>query len=142
MKYLQSKPEAHLILEGHADPRGSDNYNQELSQRRVEDAKRFLTERGVPGEDIETRAVGVQQNLTHQEVKDAVEQNPELTGAEKQKVLGNMTTILLASNRRVDITLSTTGQQSVRQFPFNVADSLALLSQERARPKPRPGMKA
>ena len=142
MKYLQSKPEAHLILEGHADPRGSHNYNEELSQRRVEDAKRFLTDRGVPAADIETKAVGEQQNLTDQQVKDAVEQNPELTGAEKQKVLGNMTTILLASNRRVDITLSTTGQQSVRQFPFNVADSLSLLSQEKARPKPQPKMKA
>ena len=30
----------------------------------------------------------MQQNLTEQQVKDAVEQNPELTGAEKQKVLG------------------------------------------------------
>ena len=66
-------------------------------------------------------------------MKDAVEQNPELTGAEKQKVLENMTTILLASNRRVDITLSTTGQQSLRQYPFNVADSLSLLSQQEAR---------
>ena len=34
--YLESKPDAHLILEGHADPRGSDEYNQALSQRRVE----------------------------------------------------------------------------------------------------------
>ena len=108
MKYLESKPEAHLILEGHADPRGSEEYNQALSQRRVEDAKRFLTDHGVPGANIETKAVGVQQSLTDQDVKDAVEHNPELTGPEKQKVLENMTTILLASNRRVDITLSTT----------------------------------
>jgi outer membrane protein OmpA-like peptidoglycan-associated protein len=142
MKYLESKPEAHLILEGHADPRGSDDYNQELSQRRVEDAKRFLTDRGVPGANIETKAVGVQQNLTDQDVKDAVEQNPELTGAEKQKMLENMTTILLASNRRVDITLSTTGQQSLRQYPFNVADSLSLLSPQEARQRPQPKKKA
>ena len=114
-----------------------DDYNQELSQRRVEGAKRFLTERGVPGANIETKAVGVQQNLTDQDVKDAVEQNPELTGVEKQKVLENVTTILLASNRRVDITLSTTGQQSLRQFPFNVADSLSLLSQQEARQRPK-----
>jgi hypothetical protein len=38
-----------------------------------------------------------------------------------------MRTILLASNRRVDITLSTTGQTSVKQFPFNAADSLSLI---------------
>jgi outer membrane protein OmpA-like peptidoglycan-associated protein len=135
-KYLEVKPEAHLILEGHADPRGSDEYNQALSQRRVEAAKRFLTDHGVPASDIETKAVGMQQNLTDQQVRDAVERNPELSGPDKQKVLDNMTTILLASNRRVDITLSTTGQQSVRQFPFNVADSLALLSPEQVRQRP------
>jgi hypothetical protein len=36
-------------------------------------------------------------------------------------------TIVLASDRRVDITLSTTGQSSVRQFPFNAADALTLI---------------
>jgi outer membrane protein OmpA-like peptidoglycan-associated protein len=135
--YLESKPDAHLILEGHADPRGSDQYNQALSQRRVQSAKRFLTDRGLPAANIETRAVGVEQNLSAQQVQNAVEQNPELSGAEKQKMLDNMTTILLASNRRVDITLSTTGQQSARQYPFNAVDSLALLNQEEAPAKPR-----
>jgi hypothetical protein len=38
-----------------------------------------------------------------------------------------MQTIVLASDRRVDITLSTTGQSSVRQFPFNAADALTLI---------------
>jgi outer membrane protein OmpA-like peptidoglycan-associated protein len=139
--YLESKPDAHLILEGHADPRGSDEYNQALSQRRVESAKRFLTDRGIPPANIETQAVGVEQNLTDQQVKDAVEQNSELSGAEKQKALENMNTILLASNRRVDITLSTTGQQSARQYPFNAADSLALLSQQEVRRSSRPAAK-
>jgi outer membrane protein OmpA-like peptidoglycan-associated protein len=139
--YLESKPDAHLILEGHADPRGSDQYNQSLSQRRVGSTKRFLTDRGVPAANIETRAFGVQQNLTDQQVQDAVEQNSELTGAEKQKLLGNMTTVLLASNRRVDITLTTTGQQSARQYPFNAVDSLALLSQEEAPARSRTATK-
>jgi hypothetical protein len=57
-------------------------------------------------------------------------------------MLENMTTILLASNRRVDITLSTTGQQSLRQYPFNVADSLSLLSPQEARQRPQPKKKA
>jgi hypothetical protein len=41
-----------------------------------------------------------------------------------------MRTIILASNRRVDITLSGAGQasqESVREYPFNAADSLTLL---------------
>jgi outer membrane protein OmpA-like peptidoglycan-associated protein len=141
-QYLVSRPDAHLTLEGHADIRGSEQYNQALSQRRVESAKRFLTDRGVPAANIETNAVGMRENLTDLQVKDAVEHNTELTPAEQQKALENITTIRLASNRRVDITLSTTGQQSVRQFPFNVGDSLALLSQGEARPRPTPKKKA
>jgi len=126
-KYLESKPDAHLILEGHADPRGSEEYNQALSERRVERVKSFLIEQGIPAGNIETKAYGKQHNLTDVEVKDAVENNPELTQEERQRVLRNMRTIVLASNRRVDITLSTTGQTSVRQFPFNSTDALTLI---------------
>jgi len=126
-KYLEHKPDAHLILEGHADPRGSDEYNQALSERRVARVKSFLMEQGIPAGNIETKAYGKQRNLTDVEVKDTVENNPDLTPEERQRVLKNMRTIVLASNRRVDITLSTTGQTSVRQFPFNSTDTLTLI---------------
>ena len=129
-KYLETKPGAHLTLEGHADPRASVEYNQALSERRVERVKGFLVEHGVPATNIETKAFGEQRNLTEEQVKDAVEQNPELTPEQRQRVLANLQTVLLASNRRVDITLSTTGQRSVREYPFNAADSLTLLQQE------------
>ena len=141
-KYLQSKPDAHLILEGHADPRGSVEYNQALSERRVDRTKRFLVEHGVPAANIETKAFGKQQNLTDAQVKDAVERNPELSSEDRQRVLKNMKTIILASNRRVDITLNTTGQESVRQYPFNAADSLTLIDSGRgARKAARPAAK-
>lgn len=126
-KYLESKPDAHLILEGHADPRGSADYNQALSERRVERTKSFLVEQGVPAGSIETKAFGSQQQLTADQVKSSVDQNSELTAGEKARILKNERTIILASNRRVDVTLSTTGQESVRQFPFNAADSLSLI---------------
>jgi hypothetical protein len=41
-----------------------------------------------------------------------------------------MKTILLANNRRVDITLATTGQRSARKFPFKAADSSTLIQRE------------
>jgi len=126
-KYLDSKPDAHLILEGHADPRGSEEYNQALSERRVARVKAFLIEQGIPVGNIETKAYGKQRTLTNAEVKEAVENNAELTNEERQRVLRNMRTIVLASDRRVDITLSTTGQTSVRQFPFNSTDALTLI---------------
>jgi outer membrane protein OmpA-like peptidoglycan-associated protein len=142
--YLEAKPDAHLTLEGHADPRGSVEYNQGLSERRVDRVKRFLVEQGVPGANIQTKAFGEQKNLTDAQVKSAVERNPELSSEDRQRVLKNMRTIILASNRRVDITLSNPGQavqESVREYPFNAADSLTLLKEEGTRKPARPAAK-
>jgi outer membrane protein OmpA-like peptidoglycan-associated protein len=147
--YLQAKPDARLTLEGHADPRGSPEYNQLLSERRVDRVKRFLIGLNVPAANIQTQAFGEQQNLTDKQVKSAIENNPELSPEDRHRVLTNMRTIILASNRRVDITLSNAGQasqESVREFPFNAADSLTLLKEEgtkkTARPSPRRKAKA
>ncbi|HXA83559.1 MAG TPA: OmpA family protein, partial [Candidatus Dormibacteraeota bacterium] len=137
--YLQAKPDARLTLSGHADPRGSEEYNQALSQRRVDRTRQFLVAQGIPDANIETRALGKDQNLTNAQVTEAVERNPELSQQERQSVLNNMEKILLASNRRVDITLRNTGetpQDSVRQYPFNAADSLTLLDTNNATKKP------
>src|SRR6202167_932052 len=126
-EYLQLKPDAHLILGGHADHRGSVEYNQALSERRVNRTKSFLIEQGVPEASIDTKAFGKEHNLTDEEVQGEVDSNPELTSEERARVLRNIVTIRMASNRRVDVTLSTTGQTSVRQFPFNATDALTLI---------------
>ena len=126
-KYLETKPDAHLILGGHADHRGSVEYNQALSERRVDSTKIFLVEQGVPEANIETKGFGKGDNLTDAEVKDAVANNPDLSTEERQRVLRNIVTIRMASNRRVDVTLSTTGQSSTRVFPFNSTDALTLI---------------
>jgi outer membrane protein OmpA-like peptidoglycan-associated protein len=127
LKYIQAKPDAHLILEGHADPRGSAEFNQALSERRVARVKSFLVEHGVPENAIETKALGAQHNLTADEVKASLEADPQVTKEEKARTLRNMKTIILASNRRVDVRLSTTGEVSTRQFPFNAEDALTLI---------------
>jgi len=129
-KYLEFKPDAHLILSGHADVRGSVEYNKALSERRVARTKQFLVEQGVPEGSIETRGLGKEQELTAAEVKEMLEQNPDLSAAERQKALHELPVIVLAQNRRVDVVLSTTGEQSVRQFPFNAADAMTLLDKK------------
>ena len=129
-KYLAAKPDAHLILEGHADPRGSAAFNQALSERRVARVKNFLVQRGIPDSAIETKAFGAQHNLTQQEVKDSIVHNTELTTEERKRALAREAVIQLASNRRVDISLKSAGQTtetSVKQFPFNAADALSLI---------------
>jgi outer membrane protein OmpA-like peptidoglycan-associated protein len=140
-KYLESKPEAHLILEGHADPRGSAEYNQALSERRVGSTRNFLIQHGVPEANIETKAFGAQQQLSPEEVKQSLDQSPDLTPGEKQRITKNMRTIMLASNRRVDVTLNTTGQESVRQFPFSAEDALTLIGGREKPAAPAPAKK-
>jgi outer membrane protein OmpA-like peptidoglycan-associated protein len=127
-KYLALRPEARLILSGHADPRGSIKYNEALTERRVERAKRSLVERGVPAASIEIRPFGEQGNLSADEVRQLIEENPDLSAEDRQKMLDNLQVIILANDRRVDVTLSTTGQQSLRRYPFNAKDALALIS--------------
>src|SRR5712692_10247393 len=127
-QYLTYRPDAHLILEGHADIRGAKDYNVKLSERRVERTRSYLVEKGVPADHLETRAFGFEKNMTSEEVKKLLEDDADLTAAEKQKLLKNLLTVRLANNRRVDVTLSTTGEQSVRRFPFSAKDALTLLS--------------
>jgi outer membrane protein OmpA-like peptidoglycan-associated protein len=128
-KYLEAKPDAHLILEGHADIRGSAAYNQALSERRVERVRSYLVEQGVPESAIEVKAFGKERNLTLEEVRGSIEKNSELSSEERRRALTRIQVIKLASNRRVDVTLKAAGQTetSVRAFPFNAADALTLI---------------
>jgi outer membrane protein OmpA-like peptidoglycan-associated protein len=134
--YLKYRPDAHLILGGHADPRGSEEYNKGLTQRRVDRTKSVLVEHGVPEDHIETRSFGKDDNLTEEQVKEQIAQNPDLTPDDRQQMLNNLKVLVLANNRRVDVTLSTTGQQSVRGYPFNAKDYLALISTKGGEKKP------
>jgi outer membrane protein OmpA-like peptidoglycan-associated protein len=129
-EYLKYRPAAHLILEGHADSRGAKDYNMQLSERRVERARSYLIEKGVPADHLETKAFGFEKNMTSEEVTKLLNEDPDLTGADKQKLIKNIVTVRMANNRRVDVTLSTTGEQSVRRFPFNAKDALTLLSRK------------
>ena len=131
-KYLESKPDARLTLIGHADERGPNGYNKDLSDRRAETAKNFLVAQGVPAERLETQGLGDDQNLTADQVRQMVEQNPELNEEERQKALEKFDTLVLANNRRVDITLSTTGQESARQYPFKADDFATLVDRNGA----------
>ncbi|HET7206845.1 MAG TPA: OmpA family protein [Terriglobales bacterium] len=143
-KYLEAKPDTHLVLEGHADIRGAAAFNQALSERRVARVKSFLVEQGVPEANIETKAFGAQHNLTIDEVKQSIEQNTELTTEERKRALARIAVIKLASNRRVDITLNSAGQTetSVRQFPFNAADALSLIGGRESEAKKKPAKRA
>ncbi len=136
-KYLSFKSDAHLLLTGYADRRGPKSYNQRLSERRAELAKRFLIEQGVPEANIETQAFGKEKNLTTDQVKQLLDQDAGLSVEARQKVVRKLGNIVLAYNRRVDFTLSSTGQESARAYPFN-ADDFARLADRNGLRKAQP----
>lgn len=134
--YLKYKPEAHLILGGHADPRGSEDYNKALTERRVERTKKFLVEHGVPADHLDTRSFGEDDNLTAEQVKEQIAQNPDLTTDDRKQMLSRLQLLVLANNRRVDVSLPSTGQTSTHRYPFNAKDYLALINPKGGEKKP------
>ncbi|HMC30866.1 MAG TPA: OmpA family protein [Candidatus Angelobacter sp.] len=128
-KYLEFKPDTHLILQGHADPRGGVEYNKGLSERRVERTKAFLVAQGIDAGHIETQGLGKEEAppMSADQIKQAVQQDQSLTAAQKSVLSRDARALALAQSRRVDVMLNTTGQTSVRQYPFNAEDALNLI---------------
>jgi outer membrane protein OmpA-like peptidoglycan-associated protein len=126
-RYVAITPGARLTLSGHADKRGPGEYNHDLSERRVQLVQNFLIEQGVSAQALETNAYGDDQNLSAEEVKQLLQQNLNLTDEDRQTALERLETIVLSNNRRVDITLSTTGQESLRQYPYKSEDFAKLV---------------
>ncbi|NVK74313.1 peptidoglycan-associated lipoprotein [Marinomonas sp. CT5] len=57
-EYLISHPDARVVLEGHADERGTREYNMALGERRAKAIARYLTIQGVAPSQIETVSFG------------------------------------------------------------------------------------
>ncbi|MBN0986069.1 peptidoglycan-associated lipoprotein Pal [Amphritea pacifica] len=57
-KYLADNPSASVVLEGHADERGTREYNMALGERRAQAIARVLTVNGVSSSQIELVSFG------------------------------------------------------------------------------------
>jgi peptidoglycan-associated lipoprotein len=60
---LQSNPNVKLRISGHADERGSDEYNLALGNRRAAAAKRYLENKGIDGSRLEVISYGEERPL-------------------------------------------------------------------------------
>ena len=139
-------PEPKLYLQGFADPRGTDEYNQKLSERRVNIVQRFLEAQGIPSGVFVSQAFGESKQLSDAEVKAELDRNTELnnlTPKERARILNkkNMKTIELAANRRVDIGLNAPDSNTVREYPFRAADWLTLIGGREKPPAKKPAAK-
>ena len=126
-QYNSLLPDAHLILEGRADRRGSVKYNMALSQRRADRVKSFLVSQGLTDGNIETKAFGKSEQMDSATVKQLLEQIPNLTDQDRKNVRRRLPRFVLANNRRVDIVLSTTGKRSTQYYPYTATDLKQLL---------------
>ncbi|MGD0125026.1 MAG: OmpA family protein [Terriglobia bacterium] len=126
-QYSSLLPDAHLVLEGRADRRGSVKWNMELSQRRADRVKSYLVSQGVSGGSIETKAFGKSEQMDSATVKQLLDQIPNLTDQDRKKVRRRLPAFVLANNRRVDIVLSTTGKRSTQYYPYTASDLKQLL---------------
>jgi len=62
---LASSPEITVRIEGHADERGSDEYNLVLSSKRAIEAKQYLMRLGIDSSRFETMGYGEEKPLVH-----------------------------------------------------------------------------
>src|SRR5579884_3275913 len=113
----QAEPDSRLVLEAHADRRGSKRYNQELSEWRADIVKNYLVSKGVPADLIDIKAFGKTQNLSLSEVKQLEGENPN-----KPATIRRWVDEVLAHNRRVDTVLMPDNLRSTPIYPYNAPD--------------------
>ena len=61
--WMEYKPSVRLIIEGHADERGTSEYNLSLGERRAEAARRYLFNLGVDDKRLSTISYGEEMPL-------------------------------------------------------------------------------
>jgi hypothetical protein len=119
-KYLEYDPDAKLSVEAYADTRGSKQFNQELSERRVERIKQYLVDQGIAADKVQTAAYGKERPLEKEAVKGLESNNPNPAPKARAK---NATGDWYAYNRRADVILLPSGKKSTQFFPHNADDS-------------------
>ena len=115
-----------LMVVGHADVRGSEKYNQPLSERRVDEVKTYLISQGIAADKIQTRAVGKDQQLDEKKVDELQSEDSQKPPEWMNKAKKEEKNTWLAYNRRVDIILEPSGQESTEAYPNDAKDAQIL----------------
>ncbi len=63
-KFLVLNPDKNILLEGHTDDIGNEDYNLKLSEKRAESVKNALINKGIAAERIKTKGCGSSQPLS------------------------------------------------------------------------------
>jgi len=112
-----------LLVVAHADVRGSQKYNEALSERRANLIKNYLVAQGISSDKIEVRAEGKDKQLDRQSVIALQSKDQEKPQAWMTK---RARTTWLAYNRRADVILQPRDISSSEEYPNAVADARIL----------------
>ena len=63
LDWLKTHPEALVVIEGHADERGTGEYNVTLGERRAKASMNYLVSRGIPATRITVLSYGEERGL-------------------------------------------------------------------------------
>jgi outer membrane protein OmpA-like peptidoglycan-associated protein len=68
-------PSLHLQVEGHTDSVGSDEYNQQLSERRADAVRDYIVQQGISAASIEAKGFGKTEPIASNETSEGRQQN-------------------------------------------------------------------
>jgi outer membrane protein OmpA-like peptidoglycan-associated protein len=86
---LLAHPGLTLQIEGHTDSVGTDEYNQQLSERRADSVRDFLAENGVPASNITARGFGKTQPVATNDTADGRQRNRRVELVVNGTAIGN-----------------------------------------------------
>ena len=89
-----------LQIEGHTDSVGTDEYNQQLSERRADSVRDFLAENGVPASSITARGLGKTQPVASNDTPEGRQRNRRVELVVNGDAIGNTATSASASTQQ------------------------------------------
>jgi outer membrane protein OmpA-like peptidoglycan-associated protein len=85
-------PGLHLDVEGHTDSVGSDEYNQQLSERRADAVRGYLVQQGIPDSTIVARGFGKTSPVAGNDTPEGRQQNRRVEMVISGDAIGTSTT--------------------------------------------------
>ena len=93
-------PGLSLQIEGHTDSVGSDEFNQQLSERRADSVREFLAEQGVPASSITARGFGKTQPVASNDTPEGRQRNRRVELVVNGEAIGNTASASAASSQQ------------------------------------------
>jgi outer membrane protein OmpA-like peptidoglycan-associated protein len=92
-------PGLNLQIEGHTDSVGTDEFNQQLSERRADSVRDFLAEQGVPASSITAHGFGKTQPVASNDTAEGRQRNRRVELVVNGDAIGNAASASATANR-------------------------------------------